>query len=148
MNYNNNEIITNYIKKNNLPENTILHTYGKWKQLGFLPKKGETANHRIVFNRVRNKNFCKATGYFYDQTQVEPFRNDASYTEKPYVFLERWQKIKIFDKYKNEIFDKFLKKENFSYRFVKEQNAYNYNVFVDNQNKSKILNDFLVKIGN
>lgn len=51
----NEEIITRHKRMNGLSDDTPLHTYKEWQDLGFQVKKGSHSNHKITIWKPRKK---------------------------------------------------------------------------------------------
>lgn len=77
------EIIKDYKRANNIPENEELNTIFVWNKLGFKVKKGEKSKHKIVIYKqivevtkseneeVRTKRMIPKKAYFFTKEQVE-----------------------------------------------------------------------------
>lgn len=82
----NNEIIATYKMLNNINIDTPLHTYAKWKELGYQVKKGEKSQHKITIWKHTTKKVVDANNEEIDKSKCFP-KTSAFFT------LEQVEKI-------------------------------------------------------
>ena len=76
----NNQIISMYCAAHGITEE--LHTFAKWKELGFSVKKGETSRHRItIWKGSERKQKNPETG------EIETVGGDAVFMKQSCFFL-------------------------------------------------------------
>lgn len=83
----NNEIILEYKVLNNLELDMPLHTYEKWKSLGYQVKKGEKSQHKITIWKHTSKKVVNEDGEEVNKSKCFP-KLSAFFT------LEQVEKIK------------------------------------------------------